>query len=94
VSDLLVNTLLATFLSIAVACFVLSFIGMVSSARAFAQADRTDAQPGFTPLDEWAATAALDPRDGTDLPAGDDGPCEASGWVLDFYAYLSKESSK
>src|SRR6266536_799796 len=36
--------------------------------------DPADAQPDFMPLDEWAATAALDPRDSTDLPAGDDGP--------------------
>jgi hypothetical protein len=29
--------------------------------------DPADAQPDFTPLDEWAAIAALDPRDRADL---------------------------
>lgn len=88
------NPVLVALLVVAAVGLVLCVAAMISAARGFARADRADAQPDFTPLDEWAATAALDPRDGADLPAGDDGPCEADGWVLDFYQYLDKERSK
>ncbi len=54
--------------------------------------DPADAQPDFMPLDEWAATAALDPRDSTDLPAGDDGPREVSPLIDEIYAFLKEQA--
>jgi hypothetical protein len=56
--------------------------------------DPAEAQPDYVPLDEWAATAALDPRDSTDLPAGDDGPCEANPLIDEIYAYLKLHTPK
>lgn len=77
--------LAALFATLAFTCLALAIVASIPHMP-----DPADAQPDFTPLDEWAATAALDPRDGTDLPAGDDGPCEADGWVLDMYQYLER----
>jgi hypothetical protein len=91
-----VNIPLVTLLAIAAVGLVLCVAAMISAAGGFARADRADAQPDFTPLDE------PDPVDAADdtLPdwirrlRDDMTACEADGWVLDMYRYLDKERSQ
>lgn len=93
-SDLLVNSILVVCLVIAAFCFAACLAGMFSAARAFARADRADAQPDLVSSDE------SDPVDA----AGDTVPdwisrlrddmtaCEPSVLIDEIYAFLKEQA--
>jgi hypothetical protein len=88
VSDPLVNFSLATLLAICVVCFVIALAGMISAGRAFAQADRADAQADFTdPVDADDTLPDWIRRLRDDMTA-----CEADGFIDEIYAFLKEQA--
>jgi hypothetical protein len=93
-TDLLSDVLVAVFVAVFAVFLALAVAGMVCAARAFAQADRADAQPDYTPPD------GPDPVDAADdtLPdwisrlRDDTTACEPSVLIDEIYAFLKEQA--